>query len=198
MSPRGKAVSNKNYLSSSEARVGIRRWKLNQSEQTWCQESIGGIRFTNKWRAASLSTSSEFDYFKPMLKHSILKCISWLNDSLFGRGRWGFLTKEGFKTFWTTLRSPLNSVTFFSVCTIYSLWSKEPKPGTHIDYRCDDEKKVSSWGDILVSLRSWRLHDSKNAGHSPSPSTCLSATQKNYPAWIVNPQPLLLRICLFW
>jgi hypothetical protein len=26
-------------------------------------------------------------------------------------------------------------------------------------------KKFLSWGGILVSLRSWRLHDSKNAGH---------------------------------
>ncbi len=36
-----------------------------------------------------------------------------------------------------------------------------------IDHRVDDEKKkkLSSWGDILVSLRSWRLQDSKNAGH---------------------------------
>ncbi len=34
-----------------------------------------------------------------------------------------------------------------------------------IDYRCDDEKKkLLCWGDILV-LRSWRLQDSKNAGH---------------------------------
>jgi hypothetical protein len=29
----------------------------------------------------------------------------------------------------------------------------------------DEEKKLLSWGDILVSLRSWRLQDSKNAGH---------------------------------
>ncbi len=34
-----------------------------------------------------------------------------------------------------------------------------------VDFRCDDEKKILSWGDILVSLRSWRLQDSKNAGH---------------------------------
>jgi hypothetical protein len=34
-----------------------------------------------------------------------------------------------------------------------------------IDYRCDDEKKLLSWGNILVTLLSWRLQDSKNAGH---------------------------------
>ncbi len=41
------------------------------------------------------------------------------------------------------------------------LWCQ---PMVTIDYRCDDEKK-KLLGDILVSLRSWRLQDSKNAGH---------------------------------
>ncbi len=57
MSPRGMAVSNSSiYLSSSGTRVNadIRGWKLHLSESTWCQESVGGICFTNKWRAASL------------------------------------------------------------------------------------------------------------------------------------------------
>jgi hypothetical protein len=56
MSPRGMAVSNTRYLSSSETRVnaGIRAWKLHLSESTSCQESVGGICFTNKWRAATL------------------------------------------------------------------------------------------------------------------------------------------------
>ncbi len=35
-----------------------------------------------------------------------------------------------------------------------------------IYYRYDEiKKKLLSWGDILVSLRSWRLQDSRNAGH---------------------------------
>jgi hypothetical protein len=56
MSPRGVTVSNTRYLSSSETRVnaGIWGWKLHLSESIWCQESVGGICFTNKWRAASL------------------------------------------------------------------------------------------------------------------------------------------------
>jgi hypothetical protein len=56
MSPRGMAVSNTRDLSSSETRVNAatRGWKSHLSESTWCQESIGGICFTNKWRAASL------------------------------------------------------------------------------------------------------------------------------------------------
>jgi hypothetical protein len=28
-----------------------------------------------------------------------------------------------------------------------------------------NKKKLLSWGDTLVSLRSWRLQDSKNGGH---------------------------------
>jgi hypothetical protein len=50
MSPRGMAVSNTRYISSSETRVnaGIRGWKLHLSELTFCQESIGGICFPNK------------------------------------------------------------------------------------------------------------------------------------------------------
>jgi hypothetical protein len=50
MSPRGVAVSNTRYLSSSETRVyaGIRGWKLHLSESILCQESPGGICFTNK------------------------------------------------------------------------------------------------------------------------------------------------------
>jgi hypothetical protein len=58
MLPRGMAVSNTRYLFSSETRVNasIRGWKWHRSESTWCQESVGGICFTNKWRAASLQS----------------------------------------------------------------------------------------------------------------------------------------------
>ncbi len=50
MSPRGMAVSNTRYLSSSETRVndGKRGWKLDLSESTLCQEAVGVICFTNK------------------------------------------------------------------------------------------------------------------------------------------------------
>jgi hypothetical protein len=51
MSPRGMAVSKTKYLSSSETirvNAGIREWKLRLSELTLCQESVGGICFTNK------------------------------------------------------------------------------------------------------------------------------------------------------
>ncbi len=50
MSPRVMAVSNARYLSSSETRVnaGIKGWKLHLTESTRCQESVGGICFTNE------------------------------------------------------------------------------------------------------------------------------------------------------
>jgi hypothetical protein len=35
-----------------------------------------------------------------------------------------------------------------------------------------------SLGNIFVSLRSWRLQDSKNADYQLSPSTCSSANSK--------------------
>ncbi len=71
MSPRGMAVSNTRYLYDSETRVnaGIRAWKLHLSESNWYQESVGGICFTNKWRAASLQsmtfqTTAKMQYFQ--------------------------------------------------------------------------------------------------------------------------------------
>ncbi len=64
----------------------------------------------------SFSTAPEI--FKPLLKCSIFKCISWLNCSFFGCDR-GFL-KEGVKTYRMAPISPLNSSFFFSL-HIYSL-----------------------------------------------------------------------------
>ncbi len=55
-------------------------------------------------------------------------------------------------------------------------------------------------GDILVSLRSWRLQDSKNSGHFPFKSTRSSVKKKKkkkYPAWIVNLKPQLFNIRFF-
>jgi hypothetical protein len=52
--------------------------------------------------------------FKPWLKSSIFKYISWLNGSLFGDADRGFL-KEGVKIYLLAPLSPLNSPTLFSV-----------------------------------------------------------------------------------
>jgi hypothetical protein len=61
-----------------------------------CRKAIGGIYFTKEWRAETLHHGLEFDNFKPWLKSSIFKWISWLNGSLFERDDRGFL-KEGLK-----------------------------------------------------------------------------------------------------
>jgi hypothetical protein len=76
-------------------------------ELTWCQECIDGICFTNKLGAASLRP-----LFKPPLKLSILKCISWLNGSFFRGEHRGFL-KEWVKTYQMAPMSPLNCQLFF-------------------------------------------------------------------------------------
>ncbi len=66
-----------------------------------------------------------------------------------------------------------------------------------IDYRCDNEK--NSW----VGATSWyhRVTEDSRIPKMPviNPLQALVhlETQNNYPAWIVKPQPQLLRIHLF-
>ncbi len=69
MSPRGMAVCNTKYVSSSGKCVnaGIKGWKLHLSESTWCQESVGGTCFTNKWSAASLQPLIFLNHYKNSL-----------------------------------------------------------------------------------------------------------------------------------
>jgi hypothetical protein len=68
-----------------------------------------------------------------------------------------------------------------------------------IDYRCDDEKQKSS-----VGATSWYHCVAEDSWIPKMPVINLlqalvhPQTQKNYPAWIVNPQPQLLRPRLFW
>ncbi len=83
------------------------------------------------------SFSTAPDIFKPLLKRSIFKCISWLNGSSFGGVHRSFL-KEGVKTYQMAPRSPLNSPTFFFVCTsiVYALFLR------YIPYM--DKKRVYS------------------------------------------------------
>jgi hypothetical protein len=49
------------------------------------------------------------------------------------------------------------------VCTLFLIVLRQLKSKT-IDWTMK-EKKLLSWGGILVSLRSWRLQDSKDARH---------------------------------
>jgi hypothetical protein len=53
--------------------------------------------------------------------------------------------------------------TFWRVCVCVCVYGGGG--GLPIDYRCDNEKKILSWGNILILLRSWWLQGSKNAGH---------------------------------
>ncbi len=125
VSPRGMAAANTRYLSSNETRVnaGKRGWKLHLSESNWCQESVGGICFSNKWRAASL---------QPLIfsNHCWNAVFSNASPSLtvrfLGVEHRGFL-REGVKAYRMASMSPLNSPTFFVYTSvvyglIHSLW----------------------------------------------------------------------------
>jgi hypothetical protein len=114
MSPRDMAVSNTRYLSSSETRVnaGIRGSKLHLCVSTWCQESVGGICFTNKWRVASLQPLT-------FSNHCLNAVCSNASPGLTVRfilgENWGFL-KAGAQTYRMAAMSPLNLTTIFFVC----------------------------------------------------------------------------------
>ncbi len=120
-SPRGMAVFNTKCLSSSEKRfdAGIKGY--------------GNGTYLNQLDArnllvVSVSHSAAPDIFKPLLKCSIFKCISWLNGLFFGGEHRGFL-KEGVKTYRMAPMSSLNSTTFFFVCAsiVYARDNSKPQ-----------------------------------------------------------------------
>jgi hypothetical protein len=85
MSQRGVAVSNHSYLSSSETRVkmmGITPIRIN------LMPGICWWYLFHKKVKSSFSTT--LDIFKPQLKCSVFKCISWLTSSFFGGWTSGF------------------------------------------------------------------------------------------------------------
>lgn len=48
---------------------------------------------------------------------------------------------------------------------------------------------LQRWGDILLSMRSWRLHDTKTAGYCPVKNHLFTQKlqkKKNFSDWIVN------------
>ncbi len=59
------------------------------------------------------------------------------------------------------------------------------------------KQKLLSWGDILLSLRAEDSRFPKIPFNNPLQALVHPQTQKNYPAWIVNPQPQPLKIRLF-
>ncbi len=123
----GVAVLNHRYLSSSETSVndGTRRWKLHVPQSTWCQESIGGICFTNKGKAPSARRSSGFDSFKPTLKCRYFQMhISWVKSSFFFLSEHrGFLKKKRESRFfkWHQCRLLTRHQPFFFFLHIYTL-----------------------------------------------------------------------------
>jgi hypothetical protein len=58
-------------------------------------------------------------------------------------------------------------------------------------------KKLLSWDDILVSLLSWRLQIPNLSVINPLQALVHPPTQKNYPAWIVNPNPNFSKFAFF-
>jgi hypothetical protein len=52
-----------------------------------------------------------------------------------------------------------------SVPQVQGWTSKKKKKKKKSDNDVTIKKKRVSWGDILVSLHTWKLQDSKNAGH---------------------------------
>ncbi len=79
-------------LSSSETRVhlGIRRRKRRSSESAQCQEAIGVIYFTERWRPEDLHCGLEIGKSQPRSKVGNFECMSWLNGSFFGGWTSGF------------------------------------------------------------------------------------------------------------
>ncbi len=87
---------------------------------------LGGIYFPKKWRAETLRPALEFYNFKARLKVVFPIIASLWPKGLFSGGDdQGFL-KEGVKPYLMTLKSLLNSPSFFFFCLhIYSLWSNK-------------------------------------------------------------------------
>jgi hypothetical protein len=109
--------SNPDLVSSGETRVnpGIRSWnKKHLSDWVRCQKAIGGVYFTNMWRAETLQPGLEFNNFKPRLEGGIFKCISWLNGSLFWEVMIGVFWKGLSRPiYWHQSLFYLNSPTIF-------------------------------------------------------------------------------------
>jgi hypothetical protein len=120
MSPRGMAVSNTKYLSSSETRVHAWHTRM-EIASIWINLMPGICWWYLFHKLVKRSFSTAPDILKPLLKCSILKCISWLNGSFFGGEHRGFL-KEGVKTYQTAPMSPSSQLANFLFLSAH-LWS---------------------------------------------------------------------------
>ncbi len=143
MSTCGMVVSNTRYLSSGETMVnaGIRGWKLHLSESMWCQESLGGICFTNTW---SFSTAP--DIFKPLLKCSVFKCIPWLNGSFFFWGWTLGFSERGSQDLLNGANVASQLPNIFFCLHMYSLC------------KINDRGRHLGWTKAEVHFKSWPGH----------------------------------------
>ncbi len=127
--------STSDSFSNSETGVnpGINSWKKHVSDWGRCQEAVGGIYFTNKWRAETLLPGLEFGNFKPWRESGIFKCVSWMNG--FFLGWWlGFSERESLD-----LSNGANVASWlakpFFCLHIYSLWFR-PRQSRRSDSTC--------------------------------------------------------------
>jgi hypothetical protein len=90
---------------------------LHLPESSWCQESVGCICFTNKWRAAFLRPLTFSNHCSNVL---FSNASPGLTACFFGGEHRVFL-KDGVKTYRMAPMSPFNSAIFFCL-HIYSLW----------------------------------------------------------------------------
>ncbi len=94
-----------------------------------------------------------------------------------------------FSQLWTLHQEQCQNEIMGEICGLLSL---------PIDYRGDNEKKKNSW----IGATSWYqcvaedFRNPKMPVINPLQALVHLQTQKNYPAWIVNPQPQHLRIRL--
>ncbi len=116
ISPSDVAISHQNYLSSSGTRVNAcrRRRELYLSESNWCQESTGGICFTNKWRAASQRPLT-FSNQRPNIVFFFFKLIFGLMVCSLGGEHGVFWKRESRPIKWHQCRLLTNF--FFTVWT---------------------------------------------------------------------------------
>jgi hypothetical protein len=146
----GRFLKSASCVTNIKPRFDFQQWnrawswnkKLKKHWFEWarCQKFIGGIHFTETWRAENLQPGLEFDNFKPWLKSGIFECISWLNGSCFGDNQRGFL-KEGVKT---NLMAPMLFSIFTSIVYAHDRGFSRHRQGEDVRI-CHDERQNASY-----------------------------------------------------
>ncbi len=181
-------ISNPDSLSSRETGVNpeIRSWKKKHStEWAQCQEAIGGIYFTKKWRAETLQPGSEFDGFEPRLKSGIFKCTSWVKGSFFWEWIGVFWKKESGPIEWHQRRlvfcSHVHSAGIWTVF-ITLVWSNQE---TNSCYLCAGNSILELvwivWSFLNLTERSKEIRPSRRGPAGPAREEHGSFRRKNSP-----------------